>query len=40
MLLAAGVDWKGYAKLIETRPTAASIAAERKAEQAALSPRP
>ena len=39
LLLAAGVDWKGYAKLIETRPAAAQIAAERKAEQAALSPR-
>jgi len=40
LLAAAGVDWKGYARLIETRPAAMQIAAERKAEQAALSPRP
>ena len=36
LLAAAGVDWKGYAKLIEQRPAAAQLAAERKAEQAAL----
>lgn len=36
LLAAAGVDWKAYAKLIEQRPAAAQLAAERKAEQAAL----
>jgi glutathione S-transferase len=36
MLAAAGIDWKSYTKLIEQRPAAALLAAERKAEQAAL----
>jgi glutathione S-transferase len=33
MLLAAGVDWKGYAKLIGERPSAQKVAADRKVEQ-------
>lgn len=37
MLEAAGIDWRGYVKLIDARPVAAQLAAERKAEQAALS---
>ena len=36
LLAAAGVDWKGYAKMVEQRPCAAQLAAERKAEQLAL----
>jgi len=36
LLAAAGIDWKGYAKMIEQRPAAAQLAAERKAEQLAL----
>ena len=36
MLAAAGIDWKGYAKMVEQRPAAAQLAAERKAEQVAL----
>lgn len=36
LLAAAGIDWKTYARLIEQRPTAAQLATERKAEQAAL----
>jgi len=39
LLAAGGVDWKSYAKLIEQRPHAARLAAERKAEQAALAPK-
>ena len=31
LLLAAGVDWKGYADLIKARPSAARVIAERKA---------
>lgn len=30
LLLAAGVDWKSYAKLINERPSAARVAADRK----------
>jgi len=30
MLLAAGVDWKAYVKLIEQRPSAQKVAADRK----------
>ena len=33
LLAAAGVDWKAYAKMIEQRPAAAQLAAERKAAQ-------
>ena len=29
----AGIDWKAYAKLIEQRPTAQKVAADRKADQ-------
>lgn len=39
LLAAAGVDWKGYTKMIEQRPHAAALAAERKAAQQALRPR-
>lgn len=38
LLAAAGVDWKGYAALIEQRPFAARLAAERKAAAAAMKP--
>ena len=31
LLLAAGVDWKTYAKVVEQRPSAAQVAADRKA---------
>jgi glutathione S-transferase len=33
---AAGIDWKAYVKLIEQRPTAQRVAADRKADQARL----
>lgn len=33
LLAAAGVDWKGYIKLVEQRPTAQKVAADRKADQ-------
>ena len=36
VLVAAGVDWKTYAKLIEQRPTAQRVAADRKAAQDAV----
>lgn len=32
LLAAAGIDWKGYAKLIGERPSAQRVAADRKAE--------
>lgn len=32
-LTAAGVDWKGYVKLIEQRPSAQKVSADRKADQ-------
>ena len=32
MLAAAGIDWKGYVKLIGERPSAQRVAADRKAE--------
>lgn len=35
LLAAAGVDWKGYAKLIGERPTAQRVAADRKRDQEA-----
>ena len=35
MLQAAGIDWKGYIKLIEQRPSAQKVTADRKADQAA-----
>jgi glutathione S-transferase len=38
---AAGIDWKGYVKLIEQRPTAQRVAADRKADQARMvTPQP
>ena len=33
---AVGIDWKAYVKLIEQRPTAQRVAADRKADQARL----
>lgn len=33
---AAGIDWKGYVKLIEQRPTAQRVTVERKAAEAAM----
>ena len=36
LLAAAGVDWKGYAKLVGARPSAQRITADRKAEQERL----
>jgi len=35
MLQAAGVDWKSYIKLIEQRPSAQKVTADRKADQVA-----
>jgi glutathione S-transferase len=35
MLQSAGVDWKSYIKLIEQRPSAQKVTADRKGEQAA-----
>ena len=34
LVVAAGIDWKPYVKLIEQRPTAQKVAADRKADQA------
>jgi glutathione S-transferase len=34
-LQAAGIDWKSYVKLIEQRPSAQQVTADRKADQAA-----
>lgn len=34
LVAAAGIDWKRYVKLIEERPTAQKVAADRKADQA------
>lgn len=33
LVVAAGIDWKTYVKLIEQRPTAQKVAADRKADQ-------
>lgn len=33
LVVAAGIDWKPYVKLIEQRPTAQKVAADRKADQ-------
>ena len=35
LLQAAGIDWKGYIKLIEQRPSAQRVTADRKADQEA-----
>ncbi len=35
LVLAAGIDWKAYVKLIDQRPTAQQVAADRKADMAA-----
>jgi glutathione S-transferase len=40
LLLAAGVDWKTYVKLVGERPTAARVAADRKADAATLAKKP
>jgi len=34
LVAAAGIDWKAYVKLIEERPTAQKVAADRKADMA------
>jgi glutathione S-transferase len=34
LVAAAGIDWKGYVKLIEQRPTAQKVAADRRTDQA------
>lgn len=34
LVAAVGIDWKNYAQLIEQRPTAQQVAADRKADQA------
>jgi glutathione S-transferase len=36
LVLAAGIDWKAYAKLVGERPSARKITADRKAEQERL----
>lgn len=33
LVVAAGIDWKAYVKLIEQRPTAQKVSADRKADQ-------
>jgi glutathione S-transferase len=33
LVAAAGIDWKSYVKLIEQRPAAQKVAADRKADQ-------
>jgi glutathione S-transferase len=38
LVLAAGVDWKAYAKVVGERPSAQRITADRKAEQERMSP--
>ena len=35
LVAAAGIDWKSYVKLVEQRPTAQKVAADRKADQLA-----
>lgn len=40
LLLAHGVDWKTYSKLVGERPTAQKVAADRKADQDRLSKKP
>ncbi|KGM42171.1 glutathione S-transferase [Aquabacterium sp. NJ1] len=37
LVAAAGIDWKSYVKLIEERPTAQKVAADRKADMARAS---
>jgi glutathione S-transferase len=39
LLVAAGVDWKAYARLVGERPAAQKVAADRKAEQDRLPAR-
>jgi glutathione S-transferase len=34
LVAAAGIEWKGYVKLIEQRPTAQKVAADRRTDQA------
>lgn len=36
MLAAAGIDWKGYVKLVGDRPSAQRVVADRKAAEAAM----
>jgi glutathione S-transferase len=37
-LQAAGIDWKSYIRLVEQRPSAQRVTADRKADQAAARP--
>ena len=39
MLADAGVDWKGYMRLVGTRPSAMKVSADRKADTAAMAAR-
>jgi glutathione S-transferase len=39
LLAAAGVDWKGYARRVGERPSAARVAADRQREQDARAPK-
>jgi glutathione S-transferase len=40
LVAAAGIDWKAYVKLIEQRPAAQRVAADRKADQARALAKP
>lgn len=40
LLLAGGVDWKGYSKLIGERPSAQKVTADRKADQERAAAKP
>jgi glutathione S-transferase len=39
LLASAGIDWKGYARLVGDRPAAQRITADRKADQAPKAPK-
>jgi glutathione S-transferase len=39
LLAEAGVDWKGYCKLVGDRPAAQKVVADRKAAQDSMKPR-
>jgi glutathione S-transferase len=40
LLMAAGVDWKSYSKLIGERPSAQKVTADRKADQERMAAKP
>lgn len=40
LVAAAGIDWKSYVKLIEQRPAAQKVAADRKADMARVAAQP